>query len=118
MSRVFISYRPDDAPGQGGCSYDAFVREFGQDNVFMDVDDLAPGVDFVERLYDALRACRAMIVVIGPEWLGIRTRATPPLRDATDFVRREIRTAIDLGVQIVPVLVNGGAMPREVISAN
>ena len=46
------------------------VARFGERNVFMDVD-IAPGVDFVERITEAVSACQVLIVVMGPE-LGDR----------------------------------------------
>ena len=48
MPRIFISYRREDSSGHAGRLYDLFARHFGKDQVFMDIDTIRPGVDFVE----------------------------------------------------------------------
>lgn len=49
MPNVFISYRRDDtAAGYASWIYDRLTEKLGASHVFMDVDSLAPGVDFVE----------------------------------------------------------------------
>jgi hypothetical protein len=53
--------------------------------------------------------------VIGPHWLDITdARGNRRLNDPDDFVVRELRTALrNDWTQIVPVLVNGAAMPGK-----
>src|SRR6185295_16404529 len=46
VTRVFISYRRDDASANAGRLCDWLQRQFRADNVFLDVDKLAPGDDF------------------------------------------------------------------------
>ena len=53
-AKVFITYRREETAAHAGRLYDAMVARFGEDNVFMDVD-MAPGVDFVERIPRRLR---------------------------------------------------------------
>ena len=65
--KVFISYRREETSAYAGRLYDSMAAEFGDANVFMDVD-LAPGIDFVERITDAVSACHVLIVVMGPRW--------------------------------------------------
>ena len=48
MPRIFISYRRDDSAAHAGRLYDRLEGHFGQGQVFMDVDAIRPGVDFVE----------------------------------------------------------------------
>jgi hypothetical protein len=45
---VFISYRRQEASGMAGRLYDRLADRFGDDQVFMDVDTIALGVDFAE----------------------------------------------------------------------
>ncbi len=71
MQRVFISYRRQDSAAYAGRIYDAMVARFGERNVFMDLD-LAPGVDFVERITGAVSACQVLIEVIGPTWAAVK----------------------------------------------
>jgi hypothetical protein len=44
--RMFISYRRDDAPSHAGRLYDALVERFGEENVFIDIDNIESGADF------------------------------------------------------------------------
>jgi hypothetical protein len=78
--KVFISYRREETAGHAGRLYDAIAARFGDRNVFMDVD-LAPGIDFVEQITEAVGACGVLLVVMGPTWARARmtgaTRARP-----------------------------------------
>jgi TIR domain len=47
---VFISYRREDSRGSAGRIYDRLARRLGRDAVFFDVDNIPPGMDFVEVL--------------------------------------------------------------------
>jgi hypothetical protein len=94
---VFISYRREDSGGFAGQIYDRLTRNLGPDNVFFDVDSIAPGVDFIDTLNDRLGRCDALVAVIGKSWLSIadgdnRRR----LDDPTDYVRLEIEAALTL----------------------
>ena len=50
VAKVFISYRRQDAKYQARMIYNAFRAVLPRDNVFMDVDTILPGADFVETL--------------------------------------------------------------------
>ena len=43
MTKIFISYRRDDASANAGRLCDWLQRQFKTDNVFLDVDRIAPG---------------------------------------------------------------------------
>jgi TIR domain len=112
--KVFITYRREDTSAQAGRLYDAMVTRFGEENVFMDVD-MAPGVDFVERIAEAVAACHVLIVVMGPDWATVKDdRGRQRLADPEDFVRLEVETALRRpDVTPIPVLVAGARMPRR-----
>jgi len=114
MARIFVSYRREDAAGFAGRIKDELERRFGDIEVFRDVDDIASGEDFVERLEHALRDCRVLIAVIGRNWLtASNSQGTARLHESDDFVRREIGAALNADVRVIPVLVNGAQMPAE-----
>ena len=110
--KIFISYRRDDAPGSAGRLYDRLADSFPREALFMDVDAMVPGVDFVRELDDAVQDCDVLLAVIGRRWLD----ATSPsgarrLDDPEDFVRVEVETALKQRIRVIPVLVDGAQMP-------
>ena len=50
LEGIFISYRRDDSAGYAGRLYDRLVAHFGADIVFMDVEGIEPGTDFVKAI--------------------------------------------------------------------
>ncbi len=72
--RVFISYRREESSGLAGRLYDRLAARFGDDQVFMDVDTIALGVDFADVITQAVSNCEVLLAVIGPRWLP------PPMR--------------------------------------
>ena len=80
----------------------------------MDVD-MAPGVDFVERITEAVSACHVLIVVMGPTWATVKNdEGEARLADPEDFVRLEVETALRRrDVTPIPVLVGGAQMPNR-----
>ena len=100
MAKIFISYRREDAPGSAGRLYDRLQQEFGRDNVFIDVNALQPGDDFVKTIGERLSVCEVMIAVIGRRWLTASDeRHGRRLDDAGDHLRIELQTALDRGIR-------------------
>jgi hypothetical protein len=112
--KVFITYRREETAAYAGRLYDAMVSRFGEGNVFMDVD-MAPGVDFVERITEAVAASHVLIVVMGPTWATVRDmHGKARIADPEDFVRLEVETALrHPHVTPIPVLVSGASMPKR-----
>lgn len=109
MKPIFIGYRrgPDNAAAAR--LHDRLQAEFGDENVFMDVEDIPPGTDFVEYLESTLSNCCAMIVVIGSGWRDSMER----LHNEDDWVRLEIEHAMSRkGISVIPLLVDDTEMPR------
>jgi hypothetical protein len=111
MTSLFISYRREDAAGHAGRLSDRLVARFGEERVFIDVEDIKPGDDFEHAIERTLGQCDHLLAVIGPHWLkALNARAD----DANDLVRREICLAMAKGVRVIPILVGGAQMPRQV----
>lgn len=106
---VFISYRRADTANAAGRLFDLLETRFG-DQAFMDVVTIRPGVNFVEEIRAALASCSVVVVLIGSRWL-----APPESRKhgSEDFVRLEIAAAIEMGVTLLPVLVDDARVPAE-----
>ncbi len=111
---IFVSYRRDDARQAAGRLADDLADRFGNANIFRDIEGIELGVDFVEALNRALEACVVMLVLIGPRWLDIRdAKGQRRLDDPRDWIRQEISTALNRGIRVVPVLIDGTALPDE-----
>src|SRR5262245_52000224 len=108
MASIFISYRREDAGGHAGRLCDRLTARFGNDRVFMDIQDIHPGQNFATSIEDTIATCDCVIAVIGPHWLeSVQKRATLP----DDFVRHEIVAALQRHVTVIPVLVGSARMP-------
>lgn len=112
--RVFISYRREDSAGHAGRLADHLLDRFGAGSVFMDVESIVAGADFTEAIERAIAGADAVLVLIGPTWLGTTTASgTRRLDEPGDFVRREIEAALGSDLGVIPVLVGGASMPAE-----
>ena len=112
--QIFISYRRDDASYPAGRLYDRLSAHFLQNQIFIDVDNLEPGADFVEAIEASVGSCDALIAVIGKRWLiSSDEEGKRRLDSPDDFVRLEIATALKRNIRVIPVLVDGALMPRS-----
>jgi hypothetical protein len=112
MSRIFISYRRGDTSAYAGRIYDRLTDRYGDPQVFIDVDTIEPGADFVDYIEEAVGSCDVLIAVIGQDW----STATNPdgsrrLEDPEDFVRLEVSAGLERNVRVIPVLVEDAEMP-------
>jgi hypothetical protein len=109
---VFISYRRADTAPWALRIADHIGETLGNERLFIDVDTLVPGEDFAKVIADTLDHCKAVIVLIGPKWLDVRSpNGARRLDDPGDFVRIEIATAYERNAEIIPVLVDGATLP-------
>jgi TIR domain len=111
-TRVFISYRRNDSAGHAGRVHDRLAQEFGADLLFMDVDNLPLGADFIKALHKEVAKCRVLLAVIGPGWLDVRDGSGQRrLNNPNDFVRVEIAAALQRKIPVIPILLEGTAIP-------
>ncbi len=111
MPKIFISYRRDDSAGHAGRLFDRLVDYFGREQVFIDIDTIKPGLDFVEVVQQAVAGCDGLVAVIGQGWLEATDATGRRIDDPTDLVRLEIATALERGIRVIPVLVQGAQTP-------
>jgi hypothetical protein len=108
MATIFVSYRREDASGHAGRLVDRLTARFGEDRVFMDVQDIQPGDRFGQSIDETIARCDCVLAVIGPRWLQmVQERAAT----GEDFVHREIAAALKRDLTVIPVLVGGARMP-------
>ena len=114
MSGIFISYRRIDTAGHAGRLCDRLRAHFGRQNVFMDLDTIPPGRDFVTAIEEAVGSCDALVALIGRDWLPATNAAGGRrIDDPEDSVRVEIASALRRSTLVIPVLVEGATMPSS-----
>jgi hypothetical protein len=112
--QIFISYRREESRWSARSLHDRLSGSFGPKQIFMDIDAIALGEDFVKAIETTVAKCDVLIAVIGNNWLtskddkGLRRLDSPE-----DFVRMEIATALRRDIRVIPVLVDGVSMPRS-----
>jgi hypothetical protein len=110
--KIFINYRRGDEPGFAGRLFDRLEQAFHPDQLFMDVDSIAPGHDFVRVLEDQVAQCDVFLAIIGQEWIAAQDdQGRRRLDKPDDFVRIEIESGLKLGKRVIPVLINNAQMP-------
>jgi hypothetical protein len=112
-NKIFINYRREDTLATAGRLHDRFAAAFGDKNIFMDVEHIPAGEDFVKHLRDQVSACQVLLALVGPHWLEIRDATGKRRIDhPEDFVRIEISSALNRDIRVIPVLVDGASMPK------
>lgn len=111
---VFISYRRDDAKHVAGRLVDRLGRTLPSGKIFLDVDNIAPGLDFKKTLAERVQSCDVLLALIGPSWIAsVDDHGRRRLDDPRDFVRLEIEAALARDIRVIPVLVDDARLPRE-----
>ena len=110
---IFISYRRSEDAAFAGRLFDRLERTFRREALFMDVDSIAPGQDFVSILKARVAECDVLLALIGRGWLTATDEAgRRRLNNAEDFVRIEIEAALTQRKRVIPVLIDDVPMPR------
>jgi TIR domain/Domain of unknown function (DUF4062) len=111
--RIFMSYRREESAYSANWLYTLLTEQFGDGQVFMDVDDIEPGANFVDVINAAVGSCEVMLAMIGDRWLAITdVDGGRRIDDPVDFVRLEIEAALARNIRVIPILVSGAKMPR------
>ena len=112
--RIFINYRRQDTEAEANWLHEILSEQFGDDNVFIDTDDIQAGMDFEQVLRQQIDSCDVFLAMIGRDWAtAVDERGHRRLAGAQDFVRREIRAALAREVLVIPVLIEGTPLPSE-----
>ena len=64
-TKVFISYRREDAKWQAREIYRALTHVLPRQHVFVDIDSIPPGADFVDILEGWVDQCDILLALIG-----------------------------------------------------
>ncbi len=112
MKNIFISYRRHETAGYSLLIHEELERRQPDWEVFIDVQDIAPGSAWRQRLAERITAADVVLVLIGREWLTLEgAGGRRRLEDPEDVTRWEIEEALRQKKQVVPVLVEGASPP-------
>jgi len=112
--QIFISYRREESRWSARSIHDRLCRDFDPKQIFMDIDAIALGEDFVKAIETTVAKCDVLIAVIGNNWLTSKdSHGDRRLDKSEDFVRMEIGAALKREIRVIPVLVDGALMPQS-----
>ncbi|MFL6283537.1 MAG: toll/interleukin-1 receptor domain-containing protein [Pyrinomonadaceae bacterium] len=104
---VFISYRRNEAAAYARGLYDRLAKHFGREKVFLDLENVGWGEDFVEAITSAAESCAVLIALISREW----SRSAGGKAELDDYVRLEVAKALERKIRVIPILIQGASMP-------
>ncbi len=107
-SRVFISYRSSDGADKATALARDLDAMFGDDQIFLDKEDLAPGSRWRDGIAAALGNAPILLVLVTPNYLGAVDAAGQRCIDrADDPARDELEAALAAKAHIIPLLCDG-----------
>lgn len=112
MPGIFVSYRRSGTSTTTYRLVDDLRSAFGPELVFLDVESIEPGIPFAEAIKHSLAKSSIALIMIGPEWVSVKDESGESrLQDKDDWVRQEVRAALNSNLRLIPVLVQGAEMP-------
>ncbi len=108
MRKTFISYSREGGQAHAVSLYQGLVQVLGEKAVFLDVgrDAMETGRSWKESVREALAGCDTVLLVLDP---GMAVRLAEP----ESAVLFELETALEYGMTIACVRVDGAAVPHS-----
>jgi hypothetical protein len=105
--KIFLNYRrADSSIGFTQALFARLEEEFTSETILM-AELIEPVEDFVEAIRNEVLGADVLLAIIGSSWTELLKNSRED-----DFVVLEIRTALESGKRVIPVLVDGASMPR------
>ncbi|MGC7095744.1 toll/interleukin-1 receptor domain-containing protein [Amycolatopsis lurida] len=105
MPEIFVNYRTADQAAVADHIQADLSRRFGREHIFYASQSIKSGENFTEKLLPEVRRSTVLLAVIGPDWLAADDQGRRAIDNPQDWTRREIITAFDFGVHVIPILV-------------
>jgi|SRR6185437_8111239 hypothetical protein len=111
---VFLSYRREDAGPYARSLQLQLTQRMPGVPVFIDMDSIEAGLDFAEVIEDAVRSCAVLVALIGRQWATLTDEdGHRRLDNPDDYVRFEVQAALERGIRVIPVLIDGAKPLRQ-----
>jgi len=114
MTKIFICYRREDSQTIANF-LKVKLEKFFPRQVFLDTSSLPSGSLWPDEIQEALNRAEIVLVLIGDKWLTCHNLVDGRRRldESGDWVRQELKTAIQKNKTLIPVLINSIKMPTE-----
>jgi hypothetical protein len=107
-ARVFISYRTSDGVDKATALSRDLDALFGEDQIFLDKDDLPAGSRWRDVIVTTLHASPILLVLITPNYLEARDSAGKRcIERSDDPVRDELEAGLAASAHVIPLLCDG-----------
>ena len=107
-ARVFISYRTSDGVDKATALARDLDALFGQEQIFLDKDDLPAGSRWRDEVARALHDAPILLVLVTPNYLGARDAdGKRCIEREDDPVRDELAAAIAANAHVIPLMCDG-----------
>lgn len=104
MTQIFLNYRTEDEKYGVALLNQMLSRRFGSTAVFLASKSIGLGTEWEQAMFQAVSDSEVVLVIIGRNWLtATDEHGQRRIDNPDDFVRREIRLALELGKQVIPV---------------
>jgi len=111
---IFLSYRREDAGPYARSLHLQLTQRIPDAPIFMDLDSIEPGLDFAEVIEDAVNSCAVLVALIGRQWTTLTDEeGERRLDNPDDYVRFEVKTALEQDVRVIPVLIDDAKPLRQ-----
>ena len=112
-NKIFLSHRHSDTQSDCHRIRETLQEEFGEDAVFLDIENLEPGIRFADAIDKALKESKVVLVAIGPDWFGDPDEnGITRLFQPKDWVHREVSAALARpDTRVIPLLLKGASRP-------
>jgi TIR domain-containing protein len=104
---VFISYRRDDSAYIADRVDQHLRSRLGTEAIFRDTQSIDYGDQVTQKINGVLARTRVCLVIIGRRWRGQLPDGRSRIDQLDDWVHREVRSALDRRITVVPVLTEG-----------
>jgi hypothetical protein len=110
--KIFVSYRRNDSKHITARIVERVEKNFGNGNVFRDVGNVLPGTDYRDHIRTVLLECDILVAVIYFRWKEeLDNYVSRHTEENPDWVRFEISFALERKIPVIPLLIDGTAMP-------
>jgi len=114
-SKIFISYRRNDSKAAANRLRQTLEDLLDKDIVFMDTEDITAGVIWKEKIKNAMMDSGVVLLIIGKNFHGdTEENKHRKIGGEDDWLSYEVKTAIDLGKTLIPVLVDQAEPPNPI----